>query len=67
MKVLSRIKDARTNILTLLMKLFLFLLQRKLKLPNCPLVLICFGDDYMKIESKNNIINIVIDEERLRW
>ena len=40
MKVLSRIKDARTNILTLLMKLFLFLLQRKLKLPNCPLVLI---------------------------
>ena len=67
MKVLSRIKDARTNILTLLMILFLFLLQRKLKLPSCPLVLIFFGDDNRKIESKNNIINIVIDEGRLRW
>ncbi len=66
MRVLSRIKGARITILTLLMKLFLFMLQRKLKLPNCPLVLIFFGDDNRKIESKNNIINIVIDEGRLR-
>ena len=40
-----------------------FFLQRKLKLPSCPLVLIFFGDDNRKIESKNKVINIVIDEE----
>ena len=77
MKILSRMMDTRTRILTLLMISFLFLLSLRLKLLGLLLVLIFLSvmtssmdlqtkDIVKSIGNKNNNINIAIDGGKRR-